>query len=156
MIELRFFVQGVPAPGGSKKAFPLWRKGPGGTKTFVRSLIVDAGGQRNKDWKNNCAWAGREAMLKAGLQPMHGPLDVEWHFTMPRLKSHFRANGDPKPDRPVYHIVKPDTTKLIRSTEDGLSGVVWADDNCICLQKGSKKYGDQPGCLVIVRQIEVI
>ena len=149
-----FFVLGIPAPGGSKKAFPIFRNGSAGEKVFVRSLIVDDAGQRNKDWRSNVGWAGREAMGKAGLRLFAEPLEVSFTFTMPRLKSHKNAKGELKASAPVWHTVRPDTTKLIRSTEDALKGIVWLDDSQIAVQRASKRYGDTPGCCITVSAID--
>jgi len=153
---LSFFVPGTPAPGGSKSAFPIFRKGPDGEKVFVRSIITDAAGQKNKDWRANVGWTGREAMGKAGLRPFAGPLEVSFAFTMPRLKSHRKPNGELRGNAPVWHVTKPDTTKLIRSTEDALKGIAWLDDSQIARQAGSKQYGDSPGCLITIRSLEIL
>ena len=61
---------------------------------------------------------------------------------MPRPKSHFRANGLLKPTAPLYHTSKPDLTKLMRSTEDALTGICWTDDSSIARQSPLKLYSN--------------
>lgn len=145
--QLEFFIDGVPAPGGSKRGFAIKK---GGVYTG-RVIITDDAGQRNKDWKTKSGWCGREAMLHANLPLLHSALEVEFHFEMPRLKSHFNSKRLLKQTAPIWHQVRPDLTKLIRSTEDGLSGIVWADDNQIGRQVATKRYGDKAGCRVVIR-----
>lgn len=142
---LNIIVPGIPAPGGSKRA--LWRPG---TK---HANIVDAGGERTKNWRAVVALAARSAYRET---PDTGPLSLRLMFFMPRPKSHYRSNGELKPNAPYLHVKKPDTTKLIRSTEDALTGIVWQDDSQIAHQQADKVYGESPGCRVVVTLLEDI
>ena len=145
MSEITFFVPGIPKPGGSKKAFFIQKLG--------RSVIVDA--SKNKEWRTAVAWFAK-AESDLGAELLRCPLEVEFHFVMPRPLAHFRAGknaGVLRPNAPTYHTHAPDTTKLIRSTEDALTGVLWADDALIVEQIASKKYGEQPGCRIVVRRL---
>lgn len=131
---VQFFVPGIPKPGGSKRGIPFQRKGGG-----LGVRVIDSGGQSTKDWRACVALAAHEAM---GDRPVHnGPCCVEVEFVMPRPKGHFRKNGDVFPKYADYrHRTKPDVTKLWRSTEDALTGVVWADDAAIDQQDVCKRY----------------
>lgn len=142
-IACSFFIPGIPCPGGSKRGFALKK---GGAYTG-RVIITDDAGQRNKDWKAKCAQVAHECDL---TEPFRGPLRVDFDFVMPRIKSHFRANGALKEGAPRWHVVKPDRTKLTRSTEDALTGIVWADDAQVVAGSTTKTYGDQAGCRVTV------
>jgi len=140
MNPIRFFVPGIPAPGGSKRAFINRKTG--------RPIVTDDC-KRNKDWRTMVGWAGTE-QFKA---PLAGPLRVEFHFVMPRPKDHFgkgKNAGKLKPSAPQYHTSRPDATKLIRSTEDALTGIAWRDDAQIAHQVGDKVYGDKPGAWIMV------
>ncbi len=110
---LSFFVPGIPAPGGSKRAFAIKK---GGVYTG-RTVIFDDAGQRNKDWRQACVVMADSVRPP---EPFRCPLRVDFDFTMPRLKSHFKASGQLKDGAPRWHVVKPDRTKLTRSTEDAL------------------------------------
>jgi Holliday junction resolvase RusA-like endonuclease len=142
-VALSFFVPGIPAPGGSKRAFAIKK---GGVYTG-RTVIFDDAGQRNKDWRQACVVMADQ---KRPAEPFRGALRVDFDFVMPRLKAHFRANGALKDGAPRWHTVKPDRTKLTRSTEDALRGIVWADDALIVAGSTTKTYGDKPGCKVTV------
>lgn len=140
---LSFFVAGIPAPGGSKRAFAIKK---GGVYTG-RTVIFDDAGQRNKDWRQACVVMADSARPS---EPFRGPVRVDFAFTMPRLKAHFKASGMLKDGAPKWHTVKPDRTKLTRSTEDALKGVIWADDAQIVDGSTTKTYGDRPGCQITV------
>lgn len=139
--EVSFFVPGIPKPGGSKKSFFNKKTG--------RAIIVDdcAAG---KDWKTAVRFAGMQAM--EGKKLMAGPIEISVCFHMPRIKGHFKPNGKLRASAPEYHTVKPDLTKLMRSTEDALTGVVWRDDSAIVIHKLVKRYGDKAGAEIEVRE----
>lgn len=136
-MSISFFVEGIPAPGGSKKYV-------GQNKRTGRALLVDAGGKKNKVWRSVVAMEGKKAMK--GLEPLTGPLSVTVNFFMPRPKYHFTSKGAFKKDTPFHHTVKPDATKLMRSTEDALTGVCWGDDAQIVEQTVHKSYDESEGC----------
>jgi Holliday junction resolvase RusA-like endonuclease len=146
---IQFFVPGIPAPGGSKRVFGI-KKGGLYTGRFV---VTDMGGQRNKDWRATVAQAGELAMRNMQLTPLIGPIRVTFRFVMPRPKYHFNSKGVLRTDAACWHTTKPDTTKLIRSTEDALKGICWADDAQICYQNGLKIYGVNPGCYIAITSL---
>jgi Holliday junction resolvase RusA-like endonuclease len=144
---ISFFAPGIPAPGGSKKAFVI----PGTNRARV---VEDA--KRNAPWRAVVSLAA-ETVIHTNtfgcIFPLTGPLAVRFVFTFPRPRCHFGTgrNADKlKPSAPRFPAVKPDTTKVIRSTEDALTGILWVDDARIVEQRGRKVYGDRPGALVEV------
>lgn len=151
---LSFFIAGTPAPGGSKTAFAL-RRGDGTLvmrpdgKTPVIN-ITDAGGDKNKQWKKDCALQAKGAMRGAPMFSV--AIEVTFEFRVTRPRSHFRANGNLRPDAPVYPSVKPDVLKFSRSTEDALTSICWTDDALIVREHISKIYTDQlhSGCHVTI------
>lgn len=152
--SLTFFVAGVPAPGGSKRAFAIKK---GGVYTG-RTVVFDDAGKRNKDWRASVAHvAAMEMRAQESSGFPGGALIVTFEFKMPRIKAHFRQSKKTGPtlreDAPIYHTTKPDTTKLVRSTEDALTGIAWGDDAQIAVQTASKTYGDQPGCKITITQL---
>ena len=139
MAELRLDlrVRGVPATGGSKRAFvhPTAR-----TKRGKPKVVVVDDCRRNKPWRDLIvaelagAWRGA---------PLTGPLLVEAEFRLPRPKAHYgtgRNEGVLKGSAPVWHSVRPDATKLWRPAEDAMTGVVWKDDASIVKQLVTKRY----------------
>lgn len=85
--------------------------------------------------------------------PLSGPLVVSFEFVIARPRGHYgtgRNSHRVRPSAPAYPAVKPDTTKLIRSTEDALKGICWNDDSQIVRQYASKSYGSSPGVRITV------
>jgi Holliday junction resolvase RusA-like endonuclease len=150
LTRIELWVPGVPASGGSKTAYPS----RGGGRKYN---IVDAG-KNNKQWRNTvAAFAGRDYRGKL----LDGPLSVEVVFFMPRPAEHYvgrrRAPGQIKATAPIYHIVKPDATKLWRAAEDALTGILWTDDARIVTQMVTKIYigsaSQEPGMRICVKPI---
>lgn len=149
-MSVSFFVPGRPAPGGSKKAFPIFR-GKGESRVFTgRVAVTDAAGQANKDWRGSVVQFAFKAMEEAGLAPFDCALRAQFEFRMPRPKYHFKKDGSLKPDSPNFHTITPDVLKLTRSTEDAMKGIVYRDDCLICQETLSKVYSDMPGCAISI------
>ena len=136
---IRFFVPGIPRPGGSKKGFYIPK---------LNRVVITEDNPKSKDWRNSVAWAASEVIKT----PLTGPLEVRFLFLMTRPKGHFGARGL-RPSAPLYPIVKPDVTKLIRSTEDALKGIAWVDDSQVARQQGEKTYADRAGCWIVIREL---
>jgi len=141
--RIEFNVVGLPAPGGSRK-FVGMNNG--------RGIIVEDC-KRSGPWRNRVASYGVEAMF--GRQMFSGcALGMSIQFQIPRPKSHYGTGRNcrkVKPSAPVYPIVKPDTTKLVRSTEDALTGIVWKDDAQIVIQHVGKEFSTgQVGAKIVV------
>lgn len=121
MIEFR--VYGIPAPQGSKTAFVR-----GG-----RAVVVDGssttGRQKLSSWRAEVA---REAANVASGVLMEGPVAVEINFVMPKPKS--------APKGKIFCDKKPDIDKLIRSTFDSMTGVLYKDDSQVARVKATKTY----------------
>lgn len=149
MTEIRFFVPGCPAPGGSKTGFAIKK---GGAYTG-RVAIIDAGGQRTKEWRQAVSAAAMEAMRLAGVVPLTGAIEVELIFQMQRPKSHYRSSGIAlRSSAPSCHITRPDCLKLARSTEDAMTGKCYADDAQIVREVIEKAFSDTPGCWITIRE----
>jgi len=118
-VSVSFFVPGIPKPGGSKRAFI--------PKGWKRAIITeDCKG--NKDWRASVAQVASEHIYAPFLKD----LKVEFTFYMPRPKSHYNAKGFIKGSfLSTPHTKKPDLTKLIRASEDAMTGIVWHDDSQI-------------------------
>ena len=134
--RVAFHVEGEPAPGGSKNAFLHRSTG--------RIVVTDAGGRRTKDWRRAVAAAARIAM--GDREVLTPPIGLTITFRMTRPKSHLTSKGFLRKGAPVVPIVRPDMTKLLRSTEDACTGILWGDDAGICEQLIYRIYAhpDEP------------
>ena len=141
-----FSVHGTPRPGGSKRGF-VTKNG--------RVAMVDASGKKGRDWRGDVQAAALEAF--DGSPARDVPLALLITFLLPRPKSHYRTgkhSGELKPGAPSYNRSRPDLTKLLRSIEDALTGVIWHDDSLIVIQNCEKRYSESPGAIVEVFEVQ--
>jgi Holliday junction resolvase RusA-like endonuclease len=135
--------------------------GPQGSKKHLGSGVMIESSKKVKPWRQDVRFAALEA-VDDGWELLDGPLVVAMTFALARPKGHYRTGGnahllrDGAPARP--HGM-PDLSKLVRSTEDALTGVVWKDDaRVVSYEQLGKWYaGDglpdvlaAPGCLIRV------
>ena len=143
-----FRVFGQPRPGGSKRAFLHAKTG--------KMMVIEA--SKNKDWRAEVKAAGMEAYDGPVLG---GPLKVHFTFFLLRPKMHYGSGKNAEQLKSQFAwlpgpVKAPDTTKLIRSTEDALTGVLWVDDAQLVVQKALKLYIDRwerPGALIEVWEL---
>lgn len=139
-VILSFFVPGVPQPGGSKRGF-VTRQG--------RVAIVDDA-RHGKDWRGDVKRFARDAYHG---DPLDGPLAVTFLFFVARPRGHYGTGRNAarlKPSAPRYPTTKPDVLKLVRSTEDSCTGIIWKDD-CLTVDiVARKRYGPRPGARITV------
>ncbi|MFA6046499.1 MAG: RusA family crossover junction endodeoxyribonuclease [Phycisphaerales bacterium] len=138
--EITFQVHGVPAPGGSKRGF---------FSPKTKRVIITEDCKRSKPWRALVSSAALDAHQG---EPLDGPLRLEVEFVLPRPKHHTGARGL-KASAPHFHVIAPDSTKLLRSTEDALKGICWHDDAQVAVQSVSKRYGPRPGAVVRVSRL---
>lgn len=86
------------------------------------------------------------------VDPYAGPVELEAHFFIPVPKSWPKRDkvaalaGDLRPQG------KPDLDNYLKAVADGMNGVVYADDCQIVSVRITKRYGEEPGVAVTVRQ----
>lgn len=132
--SLSFFVPGIPAPQGSKTR----------TKFGVRE-----DNPATKPWRQDVMWHAKEALNVA--VPFAGAVVLEIQFRFPRLKAHYRTNGELKPSAPMFKTTAPDVDKLARAICDALTVAgVWSDDALVVGLHCTKRYDDEPGAQVLV------
>lgn len=143
---IRIIVKDQPRPGGSKKAFSHGGK----------AWVVDAN-KHTKTWREAVRVA---AHSQYSGEPSDEPLKANYIFYFNRPKSHYRAGKNShllKENAPKYHTKKPDLTKLIRSTEDALTGIIWVDDAQVYKRSDEKKYCedlDTEGVMVEIKGVD--
>lgn len=153
MAEISIVVYGLPGPQGSKS--PKGRRRNG-------SVILVESSKKVKPWRAAVA-AAAELVRPAVL--LDGPLVADMVFSLPRPKGHFgtgRNSGILRPSAPLRPHVPPDLSKLERSTEDALTGIIWTDDSRVVeYGRSAKLYaGDDdpdaleaPGAVIRVRTL---
>jgi Holliday junction resolvase RusA-like endonuclease len=143
---MEFFVPGTPAPGGSKKGFY--------NKNLGRVIMVP-------DCKRTKPWMTLVSQTVAAAydgQPMSGPIKLSMQFMILRPKFHYGSGKNACQIKPSlarsWPTVKPDLTKLERSTEDALTGILWRDDCQVCKKETVKYYVTRnPGVIITIELI---
>lgn len=142
---ITFFVPGKAAPGGSKKGFYIAK---------IKRVVMAPASDKTKPWMAIVSAFAREAYTD---NPLTGPLAVTMTFKILRPKNHYRTGknaGILRDDAQKYCTVKPDLTKLERSTEDALTGIIWRDDSQVAQKNTQKIYVEKdPGVEITVQQI---
>lgn len=141
MSAVSFTVYGQAAPAGSKTV---------GFAKSGRHFVRDSSGKRGSDWRRNVAQAAGIAMQGRGL--LEGPLTLDVIFSVVRPKGHFGVRGL-RPSAPSFPTVKPDVTKLLRSVEDAMEGIVFRNDSQIVHQTAQKVYGEQSYAEIAIRNV---
>jgi len=125
---------------------------PQGSKRHVGNGVMIESCKTVKQWRA----AVTDAAVIARVEKIEGPVIAHMEFVFPRPASHFGTGKNAakiKPSAPKRgHQVKPDLSKLIRSTEDALSGIAYTDDaRIIRYAHLEKRYatGDElPGAII--------
>lgn len=147
---ITFFVPGKAETAGSKKSFVMKIKDRPGTSARDYRAIVTDDNPKGEKWKKIVVYCARQVHTGP---PLTGPLQLDVTFTLERPQGHLgtgKNDGKVKESAPEYPTSRPDTTKLLRCLEDGLTGVLWIDDAQIVHQVVSKEYGPKPGARVSV------
>jgi len=142
-VLIAFDVLGCPAPKGSGRAMLL-----GGKARFIASGS-SANQRKLKSWDIAVREAAVLAVGQVAAPPfLATPLRVTMIWRMVRPTGHYHLKG-PRAGQlraraPRWPTSKPDGSKLLRSTEDTLTGIVWDDDSRIVEWFLRKCYG-RPG-----------
>jgi Holliday junction resolvase RusA-like endonuclease len=157
---VEFTVYGTPGPQGSKKDV-----GTRIAKSGRPTAILVESSKKVKPWRRRVAAAAGE---HRPAEVLDGPLAAYVVFTLARPKAHYGTGRNAGVLKARYveaqHFRMPDLSKLIRSTEDALKGVIWADDGRVCLydrlakvyvDSGDPDALDEPGAVIRVRPLAV-
>lgn len=152
MSELRITVRGVPAPQGSKRFVRTAANGKG--------IMVESSA-KVKPWRQDVRAAAVEAIAAGAPTFPTGGVIVGMAFRFARPKTHYRSGRYAhllRPSAPPTPSVKPDLSKLVRSTEDALTQAgAYHDDAQIVAEWSTKGYDDRGegiGATIIVRAAE--
>jgi Holliday junction resolvase RusA-like endonuclease len=122
----RFIIQGNPRGQGRPRATVRGR----------HASVYEA--KEDTMYKENLAAqvvTQRQSFIK------DGPIILSAKFYMPRPKAHYDSKGCIKARyQDIRPTGKPDLSNLIKAAEDGLNGIVWADDSLIVGYGDCGKY----------------
>lgn len=89
------------------------------------------------------------------IEPLSGPLRVTLRFYRTVQKSDSQKKKKDKVAGKIRPTHKPDTDNYVKSTLDGLNGVLWTDDNEIVEFAASKWYSKEPHIEIEVELLDV-
>lgn len=123
---------------------------PQGSKRYVGNGVMVESSKNVKPWR----YLVQQAAVATNHPTITGPVSLSIVFLFPRPKSHYTPKGILRPSAPTYHCVRPDGSKILRSTEDALvdSGLV-QDDARIALASFTKRYAsdtEHPGAIITI------
>lgn len=104
------------------------------------------------EYENRCAVEARMSM--AGKDMILGPVGmrIELHYPIPASWSHRKrsqaVSGNLRP------TVKPDSSNVLKSVEDGFTGIVWKDDAQVVEHTISKVYSETPCVIVTITELD--
>jgi len=131
-----FTVLGTPAPQGSKRH-------------IGRGIMVESS-KKVKPWRQDVKYAA--IAQKPDEWDMALPVHLSVVFRFPRPKSHFNKSGlrtsAPKACTSASH---GDIEKLVRSTNDAMTGILFDDDRQVVSLNASKRYceaGEPAGAII--------
>lgn len=102
------------------------------------------------EFEKTIAWAYKTA--RQGLFPEGTPLKLTATFYMPIPKS-----ASVKLKRSLvgaWHVKKPDTSNVVKSVEDALNKLAYADDSQIAWLDCKKVYGEEPRLEIEFTELE--
>lgn len=140
-----FWVDGLPKPQGSKRAFVHPH-----TK---RVVMTESAGAPLKDWRHDVKLCAADMMHQTGqsvaTQPAAIVLNID--FVLHRPTSMPKT----KPTPPA--VKKPDLDKLVRGVCDALTGIVYADDSQVVsmhLSKRTAELGEPTGAHIAINTVK--
>ena len=138
MIE--FEVPGKPRPQGSKRHV-------GNGRMIESSKYVAA-------WRELVACMADEAMKDSNLTcvPNGFPLTLNVSLFFARPACHYKK-GELRDDAPQFFTKVPDLSKVMRSIEDAMTGIVYADDRQLVKEVVTKDWSDRDYSIIRVGDI---
>jgi Holliday junction resolvase RusA-like endonuclease len=141
-------VLGTPAPKGSGRAMLI----AGRARHIASGSTVNQA--RLRAWDTAVREAAAASVGAVTAPPFVGePLRLYIVFRLARPSGHWGKRGL-RPGAPAYPCTKPDLSKLVRSTEDTLTGIVYDDDSRIVAVAVEKVYADpgHEGATIVVER----
>jgi Holliday junction resolvase RusA-like endonuclease len=136
---IQFTVYAKAQPQGSSKAFVV--KG---------RAIVTSDNKKLKPYRQELTHTAMAMLAERGIEApfaaKHVPVRLDINFYLERPPS--------VPKRRSRMVVKPDISKLVRATEDSLTGLLYADDAQIIGGSQFKHYGSPERVEILVQILE--
>lgn len=134
-----FVLSGVPTAKGRPR---LTTRGG-----FARAYTPD----KTRRFEALVADAARAAI--GPIDAYAGPVELEAHFALPIPKSWPKRDKLAAAAGTLMPAGKPDLDNYLKAIADGMNAIVYRDDSQIVSVRMTKRYGEEPGVAVTVREI---
>jgi Holliday junction resolvase RusA-like endonuclease len=145
MQGLKFTVYCTPVPQGSKRGWVV----PGKNGAKPRAIIADDN-NKTKPYRQMVTQTIRSVMQQYSVE---APWAIKHTPVRLGLRFYFLKPPSAKKSR-FCPVVKPDLDKLIRSTMDSMTGMVFVDDAQVVELEVSKHYGTPERVEIVCLQID--
>ena len=141
--NVTFVVHGLPAPQGSK--------------TYMGKGRMKESSPNVMPWRQDTKYAALEA--KPADWDASGPMSLSVVFRFQRPAAHYLKNGL-RPTAPCYvtSARNGDLDKLLRSTCDAMTGILFDDDRQVVSINAIKRYcntKEQPGAIITLTALNL-
>jgi Holliday junction resolvase RusA-like endonuclease len=132
---ISFTIPGTPVPQGRPRV------------TSTGHAYYDKRTQGYRDLVKQCAIAAQE-----GREPLTGALAMFVDCVLP-IPQNWPVHRKQAAIHGMWHILRPDSSNIIKGIEDSLNGIIYEDDSQIALLVGAKSYGTEPEAKVTIYQL---
>lgn len=145
MKSIIFTAYATPVPQGSMKGFVL----PGKNGKAARAILTSD----NKHLRPYRQEVTRSAMVALAEKNLPEPFAGK-HVPVKLVFEFYIAKPPSVSKKRTRHVVKPDLSKLIRSSEDAMTGVLYADDAQVVEVHSRKIYGTPERAVIMVQILD--
>lgn len=105
------------------------------------------------EYEAKCA---NEAELSMnGMKPFSGPVELKLQMFFPIPKSWSKKKREAALLGKIVPTKKPDSSNVLKSVEDGFTGVVWIDDCQVVDHHLTKRFAEEPCVIAIVTELDL-
>lgn len=105
-------------------------------------------------YEESCA---HEARLSMDGRPLiDGPVELKLQFFYPIPKSWSKKKQEAARLGQIVPTKKPDSSNVLKSVEDGFTGVVWVDDCQVVDHHITKRFSESPCVIAIVKRLDLL
>ena len=141
-MAIEFTVYGEPVAQGRPRAGKSWKTG--------KTVMYDP--KKSRDFKQYVKLA---ASQYAPQELLSGPLELHVRVYKPTLKSFSKKRTREAEEGLRRPVTKPDVDNYVKGIKDGLSKVIWHDDNQIVDLHVSKFYSERPRVEIKVQEVDL-
>ena len=106
------------------------------------------------EYEAHCA--NEAALSMNGMKPFSGAVELKVQMFFPIPKSWSKKKREQALLGRIVPTKKPDSSNVLKSIEDGFTGVVWEDDCQVVDHHLTKRFAEEPCVIAIVTELDLI